>query len=376
MIDSAVSDNPATGTSVTEPTVPRPSVAPAAPTTDGVPAAKPPNGARRGRSAPRRLVPLMIAAVVIGGGLALAFRHDADVVQGMADADEINVAAKITARVAALHVREGDHVAAGQLLFELTSPEVTAKRRQVAAVLDAARAQQSKAREGAREEEVRAARANWRRAEAASALAQSTYRRLATLFDSGVVTRQRHDEAQSQASSAAEAVAAARAVYDEALTGTRRQDQDAARAQVRQAEGAVAEVEASYDEVAGRAPTGGEIEKRLADVGELVPAGYPVFTLVNLDSVWVALYLREDQFRGMRVGRTVYGDVPALGVKQVPFRVYYVSPAGDFATWRATRQSAGYDVKTFEVRARPARALADFRPGMSVLFRWPQQGQP
>jgi HlyD family secretion protein len=74
----------------------------------------------------------------------------------------------------------------------------------------------------------------------------------------------------------------------------------------------------------------------------------------------------------MRVGRTVLGDVPALDVRQAPFRVYYVSPAGDFATWRATRQSAGYDVKTFEVRARPARALAGFRPGMSVLFRWPQ----
>ncbi|HEY2037987.1 MAG TPA: efflux RND transporter periplasmic adaptor subunit, partial [Steroidobacteraceae bacterium] len=313
-----------------------------------------------------------IVALVIGGGLLLAFRHNDDLVQGMADADDISVAAKITARIAALRVQEGDRVTAGQPLFELTSPEVTAKRRQAAAALDAARAVQSKAREGAREEEIRTALANWRRTEAAAELAQSTLHRLTVLFAQNVVTRQRQEEAQAQANSAVEAVAAARAQYDEALAGARRQDRDAAGAQVRQAEGAVAEVDAAYDEVLGRSPVTGEIEKKLADVGELVPAGYPVFTLVDLDQTWVALYLREDQFRGMRVGRTLQGDIPALGKNGVVFRVYYVSPAGDFATWRATRQSAGYDVKTFEVRVRPVQRIAEFRPGMSVLFRWPQ----
>ena len=331
------------------------------------------NGARLAQPLRRRKLALAaLAAVVVAAGLVLAFRRDDDIVQGMADADNINVAAKITARIAVLRVREGDRVTAGQPLFELASPEVSAKRRQAAAALDAARAQQSKAREGAREEEIRAARANWRRAEAAAELAQSTFRRIAVLFEQNVVTRQRQEEAQAQANSAAEATAAARAQYDLALAGARRQDRETAGAQVRQAEGAVAEVEAAYDEVLGRAPATGEVEKRLADVGELVPAGYPVFTLVDVAQTWVALYLREDQFRGMSVGRTLNGDVPALGITRVPFRVYYVSPAGNFATWRATRQSAGYDVKTFEVRARPVRPIADFRPGMSVLFRWPQ----
>src|SRR5262249_22579039 len=195
-----------------------------------------------------------------------------DLVQGMADADNVNVAAKITARVAALRVHEGDHVTVGQPLFELTSPEVSAKRRQATAALDAARAFQSKAREGAREEEIRAAGANWRRAQAAAELAQSTSRRISTLFSQNVVTQQRQEEAQAQAKSAAEAVAAARAQYDEALAGARRQDKDAAGAQVREAEGAVAEAQAAYDEVVGLAPVTGEVEKKLADVGELVPA--------------------------------------------------------------------------------------------------------
>jgi len=319
----------------------------------------------------RRLAPLLVVVVVLAG-LILASRPGPDIVQAMADGDNITVSGKVTARVARLLVREGDHVSAGQLLFDLESPEVDAKQRQASAILDAARAQQSKAAEGTRREDIQAAEANWHRAGAAAELAQSTFRRTDTLFRQGVVTEQRYDEARAQARSAEQASAAARAQYDEALAGARRQDRDAANAQVRQAEGAVAEVQAARDELQGRAPIGGEVSKRLADVGELVPAGYPVFTLVNMDSLWVAMHLREDQFRGVRVGATFRGDIPALGLKDVPFAAYFIGPAGDFATWRATRQSAGYDVKSFEVRVRPMRRVADLRPGMSVLFKWPQ----
>jgi len=326
---------------------------------------------------PRRrglaLALLVLVLLLVAGGIWLAFRGGGDLVQGMADADSVNVAAKISARVAQLHVREGDRVEAGQLLFELDSPEVAAKHSQVSAVLEAAQAQSDKANEGARSEEIRAAEANWRRALAANELAQSTWRRLDTLYGEGVVSRQRRDEAQAQARSSAELQAAARAQYDQALAGARRQDREAASAQVRQAEGAVAEVRAAQDEVAAHAPLAGEIGKRLADVGELVPAGYPVFTVVDVDHLWVSLNLREDQFAGTRPGRRLRGDIPALGLKGVEFRVYYISPAGDYATWRATRQSSGYDVKSFEIRARPAQPVKDFRPGMSVLFPWPQQ---
>jgi len=345
------------------------------PTTGAAPAPAPPpapSPSRGSRSRARRLVPLVVVAAVLLGGLVLAARTGPDIVQAMADGDNITVSGKVTARVARLRVHEGDHVSAGQILFELESPEVAAKQRQASAVLDAARAQQSKAAEGTRREDIQAAEANWQRAEAAAELAQSTFRRTDTLFREGVVTQQRYDEARTQARSAVQASAAARAQYDEALAGARRQDREAANAQVRQAEGAVAEVQAAQDELEGRAPISGEVSKRLADLGELVPAGYPVFTLVNMDSLWVAMHLREDQFRGVRIGATFRGDIPALALKGVPFTVYFIGPAGDFATWRATRQSAGYDVKSFEVRVRPTRRVADLRPGMSVLFGWPQ----
>ena len=351
---------------------------PSVPVTEPVAAAEPASHARDSvpQASPRRTaivwLGLLVVISVVGGGLWLATRPGPDVIQGMAEADTINVSAKITARVARLLVSEGSVVTPGQALFELDSPEVAARRRQTGSVLEAARAQQSKAEEGAREEEIRAAEANLHRAEAAADLAQSTQRRTDVLFKEGVVTRQRYEEALAQSRSAAESVAAARAQYDQALAGARRQDRQAAHAQVRQAEGALAEVAVAEDEITGRAPTSGEINKRMADVGELVPAGYPIFSLIDPRRTWIALYVREDQFRGVRMGRVLRADVPALHLSGVEFEVYFINPAGDFATWRATRQSSGYDVKTFEVRARPRGPIPDMRPGMSVLFPWPQ----
>ena len=92
--------------------------------------------------AKRRLGPILIVVllVVVVLGLWLAWRSPADQIQGMADADTINVAAKITARVAELKVREGDRVQPGQVLFLLDSPEVAAKEQQAHGALAAAQA--------------------------------------------------------------------------------------------------------------------------------------------------------------------------------------------------------------------------------------------
>src|SRR5690606_38801199 len=238
--------------------------------------------------------------------------------------------------------------------------------------VDAAQAVAAKADEGARSEDIRAAEANWKRAVAGAELANSTYRHVDNLYREGVVTRQKRDEALAQSRSSTELAKAARAQYDMALSGARAQDRQAAQAQVRQAEGARAEVDAAREETRGRASMAGEVGKRMADVGELVPAGYPVLTLVDVDHPWVAVNLRESQLEGLRIGSRLQGRVPALGDREAQFEVYFVNPAGDYATWRATRESSGYDVRSFEVRLRPVERLPGLRPGMSVLFAWPQ----
>lgn len=311
---------------------------------------------------------IVIVAAFIATGLMLSRQSEPTQIQGMVDADEIIVSAKVAGRVERLYVREGDTVKQGQPMFTLTGPEIAAKRAQAEAVIAAASAQSLKARNGARREEIEAARANAGRADAGAALAKVSYERTQNLFKEGVLPAQRRDEALANFKSAGEAAAAAHAQYDQALAGARSEDVAAVNAQVRQAQAALAEVAAAEAETRISSPLDAVVTRKMVQVGELVSAGYPVFALTDMDHAWVALNLREDQLLGLKPGTVITGTVPALGDRKIDFRVYFVNPAGDYATWRATRQSSGYDIKSFEVRARPVVATPDLRPGMSVLF--------
>ena len=166
---------------------------------------------------------------------------------------------------------------------------------------------------------------------------------------------------------AEDSAAAARARYDLSLNGFRLEEREAAAAQARGAAASVDEISAQAADVYLKSPLSAEVDKIILHVGELAPPGFPIVTLVNLDDSWAVFNLREDELRDIRIGSEITGSIPALGDRVAKFSVYYVSPKGEYATWRATRQSSGYDIKTFEVRARPKEKIAGLRPGMSVL---------
>lgn len=320
----------------------------------------------------RAAVLVMLAVAVVGIGIWLAWRPQAAQVQGIVDAREYRVASKVTGRLAEVLVAEGEKVTAGQLLARIDSPEVLAKQAQADAAVQAAQSQADKAEAGARPTDIAAAQAQWRRAAAASDLARVTFERINRLANEGVVAGQKRDEARTNMVAAREAERAARSQYDAALSGVRVEDRRAAAAQAAQARGAAAEVAAARSETQIIAPASGEVGRRLAQPGEIVSAGYPVLLLTETQAPWVTVTLREDELQGVRVGSQFVGSVPALGRQGIAFKVSFIAPAGDYATWRATRQSEGFDVKGFEVRLVPIRPVAGLRPGMSVLFDWPQ----
>lgn len=318
------------------------------------------------------LIAIFGIVAFLAAGLWLSYRPVLGQIQGMVDAREVRAASKVTGRIEAFHVEEGAFVQAGQVLYTVDSPEVAARSRQAEGALIAAQAVEAKAQEGARPEDIRAAEAQWRRAEAAANLADVTYRRLQKLHAEGVIAGQKKDEAQANAIASREAERAARAQYDQALTGAREEDKRAASGQVEQARGAYAEVEAAAEETRVVAPVDGEVGKRLAQIGEIVPQGFPVFMITEVSDPWVTIFVREDQFSDLRQGGVYTGRIPALDNRKADFSVTFIAPAGEFATWRATRQSSGFDIKSFEVRLVPVEPVEGLRPGMTVLFDWPQ----
>ena len=76
--------------------------------------------------------------------------------------------------------------------------------------------------------------------------------------------------------------------------------------------------------------------------------------------------MREDELRQFEIGREFDAYVPALD-RSIRMKVSYMKDIGDFAAWKATKETGQYDLKTFEVRATPLSVTSDLRPGMSVI---------
>ncbi|WP_245863719.1 HlyD family secretion protein [Caulobacter mirabilis] len=324
----------------------------------------------------RLLVWIAIAAVVliIAFGLWLAYRPQPDQLQGMVEAKEVTIATKVPlSRVEKVLVKEGQPVTAGQPLIILSSPELEAKTDAAQGLLAGAKATEARVDRGAVEEDIASLQAIWQAAQAAATLAQKTYVRTSNLYAEGVVAAQRRDEALAARDASARNAEAARQQYLKAVRGATQEAKDIAAAQVQVAQAGVREAASMTADTRLSAPHAGEIAKVMVKGGELAPLAFPLFTLIDLSDVWVTVNVREDQFHGLQRGQVIRGSIPALDRKNVAFRVEYISPQGDFATWRATRQSRGYDIRSFEIHAKPVQKAPGLRPGMSVLFDWPQR---
>lgn len=287
--------------------------------------------------------------------------------QGQMEARRVLVAGKVPGRIERLFVHEGDMVFKDSLIAIISSPEIEAKKMQAQGALGAAKAQANKARNGARSEDIVALKAMADRAQDAANLAKNTYDRVQKLFNEGVLPLQKRDEAETQMKATQSAADAAKAQYNQAVAGARSEDKAAANALVMQARGASAEVDAYLEETKIRTPITGEVSLKLAEEGEVVGSGMPVIAVTDLDDSWAVFHLREDYLKNVSKGKKFVLQIPALD-REVEMEVSYIASVGDYATWRSSKESGGFDLKTFEVRMRPTVKVENLRPGMSVLF--------
>lgn len=304
---------------------------------------------------------------MLGYGYIEQVQAPEPVLQGTVDARTVRISAKLAGRVSRLDVKEGDRLAVGDPVFELSSPELEARLRQARAAVAAKTAMSQRAQRGARQEELAQARDQWQRARAAAELADKTAERVRNLHRDGLVSQQRLDEAETQAKSARLAAEAARQQYRQARNGTEDELKAAAASETDAAEGALDEVEALLAETRLTAPAAGEVTEVLVHPGEIAPAGFPVVTLTDLEDSWVRFHVREDRLTEFGPGEVIEGYLPALD-ETVELSVSYVSPLSEYATWRATHTGEA-DLRTFEVQARPVAARPDWRAGMSVQLR-------
>ena len=308
----------------------------------------------------------MIIIVALIGFLALD--REPNVIQGQVEVSEYRVSSKVPGRILEIRVKEGDYVKAGDTLAILDAPEVRAKMEQARSAENAAAAIELKAQNGARKEQIQGAFSVLQQAKAGYEIAEKSYNRIQRLFDEGVVSAQKRDEVYANYKAMEAQMKAAQSQYDMAVNGARLEDKMAAAAQVGRAKGAVNEVNSYIHETVQTAQMEGEIADIYPKVGELVGTGSPIMSIAVMDDMWGTFNVREDQLGDMKVGSEFTAYVPAFK-KDVKMKVYYLKDQGSYAVWKATKANGQYDLRTFEVKARPVEKLDGLRPGMSLIIK-------
>jgi HlyD family secretion protein len=310
-------------------------------------------------------VAVVIIVALIG---FFALGRDPELMQGQVEVSEYRVSSKVPGRILEIRVKEGDYVKVGDTLAIIDAPEVRAKMEQARGAESAAAALELKAQNGAREEQVRGAFQVLQQAKAGLEIAEKSYNRVQRLFDEGVLSAQKRDEAFAQYKAMEAQCKAAQSQYDMAVNGARREDKMAAQAQVSRARGAVNEVSSYLGETVQTAQMEGEVSAIYPKVGELVGTGSPIMTISMMDDLWGTFNVREDQLGGMNIGTEFTAFVPAFN-KDVKMKVYYMKDQGSYAVWKATKANGQYDLKTFEVKARPVEKFEGLRPGMTLVVK-------
>jgi len=312
------------------------------------------------------LMGVIIIVALIGFFL---LKKGPEMIQGQTEVTEYRVSSKVPGRILRLPVHEGDKVEVGDTLAVLEAPDVDAKMEQAQSAEQAAQAQNQKADNGTRSEQIRGAFEQWQQAKAGVTIAQKSYKRIKTLYEQGVVAAQKFDEVSAQRDAAIATEKAAKSQYDMAIHGARREDKVATAALVNQAKGVVAEVRSYKNETYLIAQAAGEVTEIYPELGELVGTGAPIMSIAEMDDMWATFNVREDLLKGLTVGKKITAFIPALNNERVNLHITYMRDLGTYATWKATKTTGQFDLKTFEVKARPFAQVPNLRPGMSVIIK-------
>ena len=312
------------------------------------------------------LIGVMIAVVVVG----FVLPKPQEVLQGQAETSDYRISSKVPSRVKEFRVQTGDKVKAGDTLVIMDSPEVIAKLEQAQAAEAAAKAIELKAQNGARQQEIQGAFELWQKAKAGLEVCEKTYARVSRLYDEGVIPAQKRDEAEAQLKAMQATEKAAHSQYEMAQECARREDKMAAAAQVARVQGMVQEVEGYMKETVLLATADGTVTEVFPKVGELVGQGAPIMNIAKDDDIRFIFNVREDYLPGMTLDKEISVYVPAVD-RNLTVRITSINVMGSYATWKATKALDQYDLKTFEVTARPVNQadVKDVLAGMTAIIK-------
>src|SRR5262249_19759093 len=320
-----------------------------------------------------RISSIIVVAVIAGvATLSIWYlmRSQPLLVQGEVDATRFDIAARVDGRVGEIPVERGQNIDANAVLVRIDNPETLAKHEQALAAKTVADAQLANINVGTRVEVIAARKAALERAEASVVLAQKTYERVRQLAEHGNAPQARLDQATDSLHESERAVDQAKSAYEQAVNGYTREEHEIAVANVGKALADIKAVQSIIDQMVVYAPVASQVYQRNVEPGEYVSPGVPLVTLIDLNDMWVHFDLREDLVKTLKLGDRFDVRIPALSDRRITVEVRLIATKGEYASWRATRATGDFDLRTFEIRAYPVEKVPELRPGMSAYTDW------
>ncbi len=314
------------------------------------------------------LIIVAVVAVVAIIGFVFMNRPDS-YVEGQVEGTTVRVSGKLAGRVVELYRHAGDTVRQGDTLAHIHSAVVEAQLVQAQALREAAAAQNRIVDAGARMQTIQTAADLVAQAEAAVTISERTYQRMERLYNEGVVSEQKRDEARAAYDAAVAGRNAAQSQLSLAQAGARADERQASAALVDAAGGTVEQVEALLADSFLTAPCDGTIDEVYPEPGELVALGAPIMSVLRDNDRNVIFNVREELLEKLPMGQKINVMIPALGGRDIEVEVYYIRDMGSYATWRSTKATGSYDSRTFQIKARPTEDVEGLRPGMSAIYR-------
>jgi HlyD family secretion protein len=324
----------------------------------------------RARLNPRAVIAGVLSIAIIGLAIWYLVRPEPLLVQGEAESTRIDIAARVSGRLAKVSVVRGQDVGAATTLLVIDNPELIAELREAEADKAVADAELARINVGTRSEIIAQRKAEIDRATADVTLAQQTYNRTKQLAAAKFAPQSKLDEDTDALTSAQKRLDQANLAYEEAVRGFTAEEHKIAEANVGKAAAKIETIRALVDQMTVTAPVASQVYQILAEEGEVVTPGVPLLSLVDLSDTWLGFSLREDLTAGLKVGDRFAVRTPALGDREIMAEVRLIAAKGEYAGWRATRATGDFDLRTFAIRAYPVEKVDGLRPGMSVYTDW------
>lgn len=361
-------------------------------------------------------------------------KEDQDIltVSGILETNETDVNVKVGGKILEIMVEEGDTVKKGDIIATVEAENIEAKLEQAKALLgiattrveqskiayeaqkeqsesqikqangaySSAKAQLTKAKKGARPQQLEQAKELVVQAKEAYEYTKATYDRLKKLYDEGVIPQQKIDGAKAELEVSKAKYNTAQQQYDLVKEGVQKEDissaeglvtqaeamvnlanvtklqvsakeQDmiAAREQLIQAQAGVNEVMSYLNDSTIKAPVDGTITVKNADNGELVSTGMPVVSIANLKDIWANIKVKESAIADIKIGDTIDVIIPGDNNKVYKGKVTSISSKASYATERATQDKNEKDVVAFAVKIKLENSDLRLKPGMTATLK-------